>query len=115
LWDFISSPTNWKLITPGYMGFDFVSKDLPDKIYEGIIISYKVLPLLGIKQLGLQKSPILMTNIILWMNKELGLIKPGLTNTFGIHFERDLGEGNCELQTSIRNLRKNRKSTSYQE
>ncbi|MFT5250074.1 MAG: ligand-binding SRPBCC domain-containing protein [bacterium] len=49
LWDFISSPTNLKLITPDYMGFDIVSKDLPDKIYEGMIISYKVSPLLGIK------------------------------------------------------------------
>jgi ligand-binding SRPBCC domain-containing protein len=49
LWDFISSPTNLKLITPDYMGFDFVSKDLPDNMYEGMIIRYKVSPLLGIK------------------------------------------------------------------
>jgi ligand-binding SRPBCC domain-containing protein len=49
LWDFISNPTNLKLITPDYMGFDIVSKDLPDKMYEGMIICYKVSPLLGIK------------------------------------------------------------------
>ena len=49
LWDFISSPQNLKKITPDYMGFDILSKDLPDKIYEGMIISYIVKPVFGIK------------------------------------------------------------------
>lgn len=49
MWDFISSPKNLKLITPDYMGFDIVSGGLPDKMYKGMIISYKVSPLLGIK------------------------------------------------------------------
>jgi len=49
LWDFISSPVNLKKITPPYMGFDITSEKLPNKIYEGMIISYQVKPLLGIK------------------------------------------------------------------
>lgn len=49
VWDFISSPANLKVITPDYMGFDITSEDLPEKMYEGMIISYKVSPLLGIK------------------------------------------------------------------
>lgn len=49
LWDFISNPQNLKVITPDYMGFDITSKDLLSEIYEGMIISYKVTPLLGIK------------------------------------------------------------------
>ena len=49
VWEFISSPYNLKKITPEYMGFDITSKDLPDKMYAGMIISYKVKPLLGIK------------------------------------------------------------------
>ena len=49
LWDFISNPNNLKIITPDYMGFDIVSEDIPTKMYEGMIISYKVSPLLGIK------------------------------------------------------------------
>jgi ligand-binding SRPBCC domain-containing protein len=49
LWDFISSPNNLKVITPDYMGFDITSEGLPDKMYEGMIISYIVSPLLGIK------------------------------------------------------------------
>jgi ligand-binding SRPBCC domain-containing protein len=49
IWDFISSPKNLKEITPDYMGFDVTSKDTPEKMYTGLIITYKVSPLLGIK------------------------------------------------------------------
>ncbi len=49
IWDFISSPRNLKEITPEYMGFNITSKDLPEKMYEGMIISYLVSPILGIK------------------------------------------------------------------
>jgi ligand-binding SRPBCC domain-containing protein len=49
LWDFISSPGNLKEITPDYMGFDITSEELPTKMYPGMIICYKVSPLLGIK------------------------------------------------------------------
>jgi len=49
VWDFISSPANLKIITPEYMGFNITSKLLSDKMYPGMIISYKVSPVLGIK------------------------------------------------------------------
>lgn len=49
VWDFISSPGNLKKITPEYMGFDITSKNLPEKMYPGMIISYKVSPVMGIK------------------------------------------------------------------
>ena len=49
VWDFISSPQNLKSITPEYMGFDITTKNLPEKVYAGMIISYNVSPLLGIK------------------------------------------------------------------
>lgn len=49
IWNFISSPANLKEITPDHMGFDITSKNLPNKMYAGMIISYKVSPLLGIK------------------------------------------------------------------
>ena len=49
IWDFISSPKNLKKITPDYMGFDITSENIPSKMYEGMIISYKVSPLFGIK------------------------------------------------------------------
>jgi ligand-binding SRPBCC domain-containing protein len=46
-WNFFSSPSNLKLITPPYMGFD-VKTIVPDTMYEGLIIAYTVKPLLGI-------------------------------------------------------------------
>lgn len=47
-WDFFSSPTNLKTITPPYMGFE-ITTDLGDgKMYSGQIITYKVKPLLNI-------------------------------------------------------------------
>ncbi len=48
VWDFISSPRNLKEITPPYMGFEIRNTTLPEKMYAGMIISYKVTPLLGI-------------------------------------------------------------------
>jgi ligand-binding SRPBCC domain-containing protein len=47
-WDFFSSPANLKVITPPTMGFDIITKEVANKMYEGQIISYKVKPLLGI-------------------------------------------------------------------
>lgn len=49
VWDFISSPANLKKITPEYMGFNITSKLLSEKMYPGMIVSYKVSPVLGIK------------------------------------------------------------------
>jgi ligand-binding SRPBCC domain-containing protein len=46
-WDFFSNPSNLKLITPEYMGFD-VKTETPKEMYEGLIIAYKVSPLLSI-------------------------------------------------------------------
>ena len=42
IWAFISSPRNLKEITPDYMGFDITSKDTPEIMYPGLIITYKV-------------------------------------------------------------------------
>lgn len=49
VWDFIFSPKNLKEITPSYMGFEIINPNLPEKMYPGLIIYYKVSPLLGIK------------------------------------------------------------------
>lgn len=48
VWSFMSSPDNLSKITPPYMGFNITSKDLPKKMYPGMIISYKVSPVLNI-------------------------------------------------------------------
>jgi ligand-binding SRPBCC domain-containing protein len=49
IWDFISVPDNLKDITPAHMGFVITGNTGKGKMYPGMIISYKVSPLLGIK------------------------------------------------------------------
>jgi ligand-binding SRPBCC domain-containing protein len=49
IWDFISVPDNLKDITPAHMGFVITGNTGNGKMYPGMIISYKVSPLLGIK------------------------------------------------------------------
>ncbi|MFT4683676.1 MAG: ligand-binding SRPBCC domain-containing protein [Urechidicola sp.] len=49
VWDFISRPENLKKITPDYMGFNIIGDHVPKKMYSGMIISYMVSPMLGIK------------------------------------------------------------------
>ena len=46
-WAFFSNPNNLKLITPPSLGLETIS-EIPDKMYAGMIIIYRVRPLLGI-------------------------------------------------------------------
>jgi len=47
IWDFFSNPGNLALITPPWLGFRVISGG-DRKIYKGMLIKYKVSPLLGI-------------------------------------------------------------------
>ena len=49
LWNFVTSPKNLELITPNEMKFEVNSGNQDEKIYSGMIITYKVSPLLNIK------------------------------------------------------------------
>lgn len=49
-WDFFSSPNNLAKITPKEMAFTVTSELQPDeKMYPGMIITYKVSPVAGVK------------------------------------------------------------------
>lgn len=48
VWNFISSPHNLSRITPTTMGFKITSKNLPAQMYPGMIIMYKVKPMLNL-------------------------------------------------------------------
>ncbi|WPU93426.1 SRPBCC family protein [Mucilaginibacter sabulilitoris] len=49
-WDFFTSPLNLAQITPPNMSFVVTSDQTTDtKVYAGMIITYKISPLLGIK------------------------------------------------------------------
>jgi ligand-binding SRPBCC domain-containing protein len=46
-WDFFSAPSNLNKITPKYMGFDVLT-DETSVMYEGLMIEYRVRPLLNL-------------------------------------------------------------------
>lgn len=46
-WEFFSSPSNLKVITPDYMSFKVTSEDADLPIFPGMIISYIVRPVLN--------------------------------------------------------------------
>lgn len=48
-WNFFSQPKNLSKITPKEMGFNITSKNLAEEMYPGMIITYKVSPLFGLK------------------------------------------------------------------
>lgn len=47
-WEFFSSPNNLERITPEKMTFKITSK-VPEKAYEGLLISYRISPFAGLK------------------------------------------------------------------
>ena len=49
VWSFASSPKNLQKITPKEMNFTITSKPLPGKMYPGMVITYRVSPLLNIR------------------------------------------------------------------
>jgi ligand-binding SRPBCC domain-containing protein len=49
VWGFISDPANLKVITPEAMGFEITSEPYSGSMYPGMIIGYKVSPLLGLR------------------------------------------------------------------
>lgn len=50
VWNFISRPENLKVITPADLGFEIVTQDLPELMYPGMIIEYRVTPIAGLRQ-----------------------------------------------------------------
>jgi ligand-binding SRPBCC domain-containing protein len=46
-WDFFATPKNLNKVTPDDMVFEITS-ELPDKMYEGLIITYRIRPMLNI-------------------------------------------------------------------
>ena len=48
VWKFFSGANNLQVITPDYMNFKVTSGDLADEIYPGMIITYKVSPVMNV-------------------------------------------------------------------
>jgi len=66
LWNFISSPNNLDKITPKWMKFEIISKNGDNIIFPGMIITYKISPLLN--------APIKWITRITYVKKKIAFI-----------------------------------------
>ena len=69
-WEFIRSPGNLNKITPDDLSFEIVS-DLPDEMFEGMLVEYRVnIPVIN-KQEWVSGCSTLCRAIHLWMSRRL--------------------------------------------
>jgi len=93
-WDFFSNPRNLAKITPPELGFEIITPDLVPQVRQGMMIAYRVRPLLGLP----------MT----WLS-EITLVEPGVrfideqrVGPYAVwhheHEFHDLGDGRIEME-----------------
>lgn len=91
-WDFFSSPRNLERITPKSLDFHILS-ELPEKMYPGMMIRYRVRPLLGI--------PVTWVTEITHVKEGVFFIDEQRVGPYRMwhheHHFRDLGDGRIEM------------------
>jgi ligand-binding SRPBCC domain-containing protein len=96
-WRFFSNPRNLAKITPPGMGFTILSKDLPERIYPGLMIQYRVTPMLGI--------PMTWLSEITQVQDELYFVDEQRVGPYAIwhheHWFHDVGDGRIEMEDRV--------------
>jgi len=93
-WDFFSNPRNLAKITPPELGFEIISPDLPPSMRAGMMIAYRVRPLLGLPMTWLSEITLV----------ELGVrfIDEQRVGPYAVwhheHEFHDLGDGRIEME-----------------
>lgn len=95
-WDFFSDPRNLAKITPPDMGF-IVKSELPPRIHAGMMIEYRVSPLLGIPMTWLTEITQVREGVYFVDEQRVG---PYAIWHHEHHF-RDLGDGRIEMQDKV--------------
>ncbi len=92
-WEFFSNPRNLATITPPDLGFEIVTSDLPKRIRAGMMVEYRVRPLLGIPATWLTE--------ITHVQEGASFVDEQRVGPYAIwhheHGFRDLGDGRVEL------------------
>jgi ligand-binding SRPBCC domain-containing protein len=95
-WDFFSDPRNLAKITPPDMGF-IVKSELPPRIHAGMMIEYRVSPLLGI--------PMTWLTEITQVRDGLYFVDEQRVGPYEIwhheHHFHDLGDGRIEMEDKV--------------
>ncbi|MDB6137075.1 MAG: cell division inhibitor [Verrucomicrobiaceae bacterium] len=95
-WDFFSSPRNLSRITPPEMGFTILS-ELPERMFAGMMIEYKVTPLFGI--------PLTWLTEISHLREQEYFVDEQRVGPYAIwhheHHFKDLGGGRVEMHDRV--------------
>ncbi len=93
-WAFFSNPRNLAKITPPKMGFEIMTPDLPEKVYAGMMITYRVRPLLGI--------PMTWLSEITLVEEGVRFIDEQRVGPYAVwhheHAFHELGDGRIEME-----------------
>lgn len=93
-WAFFSNPRNLAKITPSGLGFEITTPDLPAKIYAGMMIAYRVRPLLGV--------PMTWLSEITLVEEGARFIDEQRVGPYAVwhheHVFHDLGDGRIEME-----------------
>ena len=95
-WDFFSNPRNLARITPNELGFQIIT-DLPERMFAGMMIEYRVTPVLGI--------PMTWLTEISHVREHEYFVDEQRVGPYAIwhheHHFKDLGEGQVELRDKV--------------
>ena len=95
-WDFFSRPANLQKITPPSMGFRTLS-EVPDEMHAGLMIRYRVTPLLGI--------PLTWVTEITHVERLRYFVDEQRVGPYRIwhheHHFRELGDGRIEMTDRV--------------
>ena len=92
-WAFFSNPRNLAKITPPEMGFEVLTPDLPPQVHAGMMMAYRVRPLLGI--------PMTWLSEITLVEQGVRFIDEQRVGPYAVwhheHAFHDLGDGRVEM------------------
>ena len=93
-WNFFSNPRNLAKITPPELGFEIMTRDLPPRMRRGMMIAYRVRPLLGL--------PMTWLSEITLVDEGVRFIDEQRVGPYAVwhheHEFHDLGDGRIEME-----------------
>ena len=96
-WEFFSNPRNLARITPPALGFRIVTPELPECIHAGLMIEYRVTPLLGL--------PLAWLTEITHVSAGEYFVDEQRAGPYALwhhaHWFRDIGRGRVEVEDRI--------------
>ena len=93
-WDFFSNPRNLAKITPPELGFEILTPDLPPCMRHGMMIAYRVRPLLGIGMTWLSEITLVEEGVRFVDEQRVGPYAVWHHE----HEFHDLGDGRIEME-----------------